>query len=130
VVEHEPTEFDHDGNINNVYIAPHKPSSSALDAVLEAAPPLKEKGSELVGYTNANHSAESGKTTGEPEAASGPRFPQIVADLIDTVAAREGTTSASGSGLGAVMQSVVGIDPINAEQVKIQWVQTIPHSTL
>ena len=112
VVEHEPTELDHNGNVNNVYMAPPKPSSSAL----ETDSPV------LVSATD--HPA----VTGGLEVASDPHFPQIVADMADTVAALEGTTSALdyvASGLGAAIHGVVGIDPINAEQVIIQCSQTV-----
>jgi Glycogen recognition site of AMP-activated protein kinase len=120
VVEHEPTELDHDGNLNNVYIAPPKPPSSALEADSDV-------------FVSSVDPAESETATGEPEAASGPPFPQIVADLANTVAAREGTTSALSyvaSGLGAAIHSVVGYDPVNAEQVIIQCARTAPCLTL
>jgi len=105
VVEHEPTELDHDGNVNNVYTAPPKPPSSAL-----------ETDSPVLVSTHTDP-AVSDKATGEPEAVSDLQFPQIVAD---TVAAREGTVSALNylaSGVGAAIHGVVGIDPINAEQI-------------
>ena len=120
VVEHEPTEFDHEGNLNNVYTAPPKPGpSSALEADSPALVPATDP------------PAVSDKATGEPEAASGPHFPQIIADMADAVAAREGTTSALNylaSGLGAAIHGVVGIDPINAEQVIIQYVPNQPRA--
>jgi Glycogen recognition site of AMP-activated protein kinase len=121
VVEHEPTEFDYDGNLNNVYIAPQKPPSSAPEA------------DSSVSTLSADHPAESDNTTSELEAPSGPPFPQIVADMADTVSAREGTTSAFNyvaSGLGAVIHSVVGYDPINAGQVTIGCAQLVLYSSL
>jgi hypothetical protein len=123
VVEHEPTELDHDCNVNNVYTAPPKPPSSPL----EADSPV------LVSPSYTDHPTSSDNATGEPEAASNPPFPQIVADLAETVAAREGTTSALNyvaSGLGAAIHNVVGIDPINAEQVTIRCAQTAPYLML
>lgn len=72
VAEHEPTELDQDGNLNNVYIVPPKPLSSALEA------------DSVVLVSSADHPTGSHNATGEPEDASGP-LSQIVADLADTV---------------------------------------------
>lgn len=55
----------------------------------------------------------------EPKHPAG--YPRLLSDLADTIAARDGTSSALdyvASGLGAVVHSVVGVDPINAQKVK------------
>lgn len=112
VQEEHPTEPDHDGNINNIYTAPPNPSGPATQvaATEESAPKA------------ANGDKTSVTPNGEPKAATaGSTFPQMVSDFADTVAAREGTSSAFGyvaSGLGAAIHSVVGIDPINIDQVR------------
>lgn len=53
-------------------------------------------------------------------APAGVFLPQLVSNLAETLAAREGTSSALGyvtSGLGVAIHSVVGVDPINANPV-------------
>jgi hypothetical protein len=107
LVEHEPTEPDHDGNLNNVYTAPPKPPSHAS----ETDPVV------VTGTKTASHPTDSSDATVEPEVAS--EIPKMITDLANTVAAREGTTSAS-----------VGTDPINAEQVIIECIEHVPRLTL
>lgn len=70
----------------------------------------------------------------EPEATAGGSLPQLVLDIAGTIAARDGTSTTLGyvaSGLGAAIQSVVGVDPINADKVHIrfEYMETIsPHT--
>lgn len=48
-------------------------------------------------------------------------LPQFLSNLANTIAARDGTTSALdyvASGLGVVIHNVVGVDPINNQQVR------------
>lgn len=48
----------------------------------------------------------------------------ILKDLVDTIAAHEGTSTTLGyvaSALGGAVQGVVGIDPINAEKVAFHF---------
>ena len=58
----------------------------------------------------------------EPEVVQARRtsLPQLVSSLASTMVARQGTSSALGyvaSGIGAVINNVIGVDPINAGQV-------------
>ena len=67
---------------------------------------------------------ETEKLTDSEQApnASSTGLPQRLSDIADTIAARDGTSSALGyvsSGLGAAIHNVVGIDPINTQQVRI-----------
>ncbi|KAG6849225.1 hypothetical protein H0H93_010347 [Arthromyces matolae] len=92
----QPTEVDHEGNVNNMYTAPPQPEST-LNGSGKPAP-------------------EQAPTT------TSANLPQLVAHFADTIMAREGTTSALGyvaSGIGAALNTVVGVDPINAEQIAI-----------
>lgn len=50
----------------------------------------------------------------------GATFPQLVTDFADTIAARDGASTTLeyvASGLGAAIQSFVGVDPINPDKV-------------
>ncbi|KAH0587202.1 hypothetical protein J132_11185 [Termitomyces sp. J132] len=88
----QPIEPDHDGNINNMYIAPPQPEN------------------EPKGNDNPAPSDNIGS------------LPQFAAHLADTVVAREGTSSALeyvASGFGVALNTVVGVDPVNPEQIAI-----------
>ncbi|KAG6899768.1 hypothetical protein C0993_006994 [Termitomyces sp. T159_Od127] len=92
----EPTESDEDGNINNMYIAPPQPDDNGKPA-------------------------SAGAPGDAPRDTS-----QLVAHFADTITAREGTSSTLdyvASGFGAAVNSIVGVDPINAEQYALIQVQ-------
>jgi hypothetical protein len=105
VLEDQPTEVDPGGYVNNVYIAPPRPIIQHIEGV------------------STNGKAELAETEradslSQAAAVTGPGFPQSLSDIASTV--RDGTSSALGymaSGLGGVVNSFVGIDPINAGQV-------------
>ncbi|KAJ3797505.1 hypothetical protein GGU11DRAFT_68750 [Lentinula aff. detonsa] len=86
----EPTETDNSGNVNNVYLTPEK---------LSEAP-------------RTNGILEESKLSSEN-----------AVDLATIIAATDGTSSALGyvaSGVGAAIQGVIGIDPINPDQMSVK----------
>jgi hypothetical protein len=75
--------------------------------------------------TPAAEAAEEVKNNSdsEPKASAiyPPGYPQFLSDIADTIVARDGTSSTLdyvASGLGAAIHSVVGVDPINIQQVR------------
>ncbi|KAF8803785.1 hypothetical protein BYT27DRAFT_7031534, partial [Phlegmacium glaucopus] len=107
VHEDQPTEVDPGGFVNNVYTAPAKPANSST---LETTPVPVEADKPTAIEAN-NH-----KTNGDTVTSG------FLADLANTIAARDGTSSALtyvASGLGAAMHSAVGIDPINIPKIAI-----------
>ncbi|KAJ6627524.1 hypothetical protein B0H10DRAFT_2289343, partial [Mycena sp. CBHHK59/15] len=107
-----PIETDASGNVNNVYIAPPKPVVETVkSAVLEA------------NGTTDTASSENTTVTGEPVAQAGATLSQLASDFANTVAARDGTSSTLGyvtSALGAVIQSQIGVDPLNADKIAVE----------
>lgn len=109
VLDDQPTEVDAGGYVNNVYTAPPKPIT---------------QGQHVEGIST-NGEAELAETEradslSQAAAVTGHGFPQLLSDVASTVIARDGTSSAleyMASGLGGVVNSFVGIDPINAAQV-------------
>lgn len=68
--------------------------------------------------TNGNAAVKGGKLD---SVANGGFVSQMTSDVISAIAATEGTGSTLqyiASGIGAAIQSVVGIDPINPEKVR------------
>ncbi|KAF5393711.1 hypothetical protein D9757_000303 [Collybiopsis confluens] len=107
----QPTEVDSAGNTNNVFIAPTKPARASHangNGIINESKPTLES------------------TPGEPEIAQGTSsrtLPQLVSDLATTIAATDGTSSAFNylvSGVGAAIHGVIGIDPINPDQLSIK----------
>lgn len=101
----EPTEVDGSGNVNNVQTTPNAPSPSA-EPTTTAVEEKKPNGSTLKGKR-------------EPRARVS--LSQFIADFASTVAATDGTTSAAqyvASGVGAAIQGVIGIDPVNTQHVR------------
>ncbi|KAJ7667698.1 hypothetical protein DFH06DRAFT_962718, partial [Mycena polygramma] len=103
-----PTEADNAGHVNNVYTSPPKPVEAVVDtaaAVTNGAVPASEKlDSDGLGPATAT-------------------FSQLASDFVDTVAARDGTSSALGyvaSAFGAAIQSQIGVDPINADKIALE----------
>lgn len=99
----EPTEADNSGNVNNVRTAPEKPSAPLSNGTHEEPKPASEP------------AAGKPTTPGTPSI-----LPQLVSDLAAIMAATDGTSSALGyvaSGVGAAIQGVIGLDPINPDQV-------------
>ncbi|KAJ7228958.1 hypothetical protein GGX14DRAFT_346966, partial [Mycena pura] len=95
-----PMETDASGYINNVYISPPKP-------VYASSAPV------------------AADTT--PDATS--NLSQLASDFVDTVAARDGTSSVLGyvaSGLGAAIQTTIGVDLINGTRVTVTVSETDP----
>ncbi|KAF9008791.1 hypothetical protein BDQ17DRAFT_1236389 [Cyathus striatus] len=72
---------------------------------------------------NSNHKMENGVIISEQKAKvpSPPAtFPQLISDIATTIAAADGTSSAFSyvaSGIGAAVHGVIGVDPVNPEQV-------------
>lgn len=138
----QPTETDGSGNVNNVYTAPPKPSTppsaeapepvnGANGSAKPTMAPIADAAADFVAQINPDPVAEpttdekdASTTNGKPimtKASTGTTFPQLVSDLASTIAAADGTTSTYDyvtSGLGAAIQGVVGIDPINADKVR------------
>jgi hypothetical protein len=122
VLKDKPTERDNVGNLNNVYTAPPKPIEPTPPQADDSKPSATEHGVEnpetlVVPDSSSPEQAPEAKTAADNANSS---FPQLVSDFADTVAAREGTTSALDyvtSGFGAALGNVVGLDPINAGQV-------------
>ena len=109
VLEDQPTEVDPGGYVNNVYTAPPKPIT-------------QEQHVEGISTNGKAELAETERADSLSQAAAvtGPGFRRLLSDIASTVIARDGTSSAPGyiaSGLGAVVNSFAGIDPINAGQV-------------
>lgn len=111
VLEDQPTEVDPGGYVNNVYTAPPKPITQGQHV-------------EGISTNGKGEPAETERADSLSQAAAvtGPGFPRLLADIASTVIARDGTSSVPGyvaSGLGGVVNSSVGIDPINAGQIAI-----------
>jgi len=125
VLDDKPTEPDHEGNINNIYTTPPKPLQAALpphagDVKSTVEPPSVKK-PDVDGSTKPASNGVVPPATIEPEVA--PRrqsLSELAPNLANTVVASEGTSSALGyvaSGVGAVINHLLGVDPINAGQV-------------
>ncbi|KAJ7781565.1 hypothetical protein B0H16DRAFT_1299596, partial [Mycena metata] len=117
-----PTETDEGGNINNVFTSPPKPSGvSEAPVVANGDASEKMETSPPVAADSPPSEVKDTNIAGEeagPDA--GTTLSQVASDFVDTVAARDGTTSALSyvtSALGAAIQSQIGVDPINATQV-------------
>lgn len=105
-------------------------TSQAVARAQEAAGGASESATEAAGHVAAQvqETVAQGKEalpaqTGKPEdeASSSPHFPQLVTDITNAILATDGTSSALQyvtSGVGAAIHGVIGIDPINAEQVR------------
>ncbi|KAJ6510135.1 hypothetical protein C8R47DRAFT_1096764 [Mycena vitilis] len=111
-----PTEADDAGHVNNVYTSPPKPVDAVDEtaaAVANGAVPAPEKlDSDVPADVDPPQHAD---TT--------PAKDTTVSDFVDTVAARDGTSSALGyvaSAFGAAVQSQFGVDPINADKIALE----------
>ncbi|KAL0949123.1 hypothetical protein HGRIS_009207 [Hohenbuehelia grisea] len=132
-----PTETDPAGNVNNVYMAPPKPTlSSTTNGVVAESVTEKVQPNGIASEVVADDAPI--KVDVKPSAngtngfldASGPKTPDsddsdrrsFVADIADTIAAREGASTPIGyvvSGIGAAIGSVVGVDPINGAHIAL-----------
>lgn len=127
-----PTEPDNVGNVNNVYTSPPKPvevvrapdatavTNGAVSEKTEPAAPAVADPSEAKVSDAAP--SEGTTVTGEDQtpAPEDATFSQFASDLVDTIVARDGTSSALGyvaSAVGAAIQSQIGVDPINSAKV-------------
>ncbi|KAJ7499228.1 hypothetical protein FB451DRAFT_1428486, partial [Mycena latifolia] len=105
-----PTETDASGNVNNVYMSPPKPLVEPVT-------------SDATVMTNGAVAASTENTdvpTTPTGAEAGATLSQLASDLANTVAARDGTSSAFEyvtSALGAAIHSQIGVDPINGDKV-------------
>ncbi|KAG7097233.1 hypothetical protein E1B28_004604 [Marasmius oreades] len=112
VNERAPTERDSAGNLNNIYVAPEKPAEpSHSDSTAQSVRVL-----EKVEETPKEQvlSTDDGKDVSAP---------QLLSDLAQTVVAAEGTESPVdyvASGIGAAIQGVFGVDPINTDKMPVQ----------
>ncbi|KAJ7162533.1 hypothetical protein C8R43DRAFT_298545 [Mycena crocata] len=115
-----PTETDAEGNVNNVYTSPPQPLPQAVkNATPEAA--LINGGA--VGEETHTSSPAAVNASSEASVEEPLSKDPAVADFADTVAARDGTSSALGyvtSALGAVIHSQIGVDPINGEKIGVE----------
>ncbi len=134
--------MDPGGFVNHVYTAPPAPPATEAppaapptEPVVQSAAieetPAADTPAENVPEVVADSSEQAAEVVPETEQltdskqapnASSTGLPQILSDIADTIAARDGTSSALGyvsSGLGAAIHNVVGIDPINTQQVRI-----------
>lgn len=126
VHEDQPTEVDPGGYVNNVYTAPAK--SIALPA-LETTNNHSTNGDSVVTALDGKI-AGAGLKTSDTQTSG---FPQLLSDLANTIAARDGTSSALAyvtSGFGAAMHSAVGVDPINMPKIAIPTPKSDDHFTL
>eukprot|EP00914_Ancora_sagittata_P029933 GHVO01059441.1.p1 GENE.GHVO01059441.1~~GHVO01059441.1.p1 ORF type:complete len:461 (+),score=42.92 GHVO01059441.1:26-1384(+) len=107
----KPTEIDPAGNVNNVFTTSAKPAGAF--------------------HPNGNGTINESKPTSEStvgkleiqQGTSGRIFPQLVSDFATTIAATDGTSSAFNyvvSGVGAAIQGVIGLDPINPDQMSVK----------
>jgi hypothetical protein len=135
----EPTEPDDNGNLNNVYMSPPRPNShdssitelaQSTEFVLVA--PMKDVVPQAIDDSVSNVktnvmdrqepdavSPVGEQLQGSPSPISGTKTYGL-SDIASTIAACEGAPSVMSyvvTGLGAVIQSVVGVDPINADKV-------------
>ncbi|KAJ7507451.1 hypothetical protein B0H11DRAFT_1967129 [Mycena galericulata] len=124
-----PTEADAAGHLNNVYTSPPKPwvEPAASDVAGTAnGSATEEKALSItpaVADSSKETKSEEPTVTGEAAAQAGATFSQLASDFVDTVVARDGTTSALGyvtSALGATIQSQIGVDPINGEKTAVE----------
>lgn len=121
VHEKQPVEPDRAGNINNVYLAPPKPTGPLLEsppAVVDQ--PVDTKPTPVLSSREVPNSEAVGGSATDSNSTTGSTFVKAVSSIVDTVSARNGTSSTLGyvaSGIGAAVYSVVGIDPVNAQQV-------------
>lgn len=84
----------------------------------EAALEEEAKGAEADSVANEGKDTPAIPNTVPKQPTTG--YPQMLADLANTIVARDGTSSTLeyvASGLGAAMHSVVGVDPINIQKV-------------
>ncbi|KAJ7688428.1 hypothetical protein B0H17DRAFT_1068681 [Mycena rosella] len=137
-----PTETDTSGNVNNVYKSPPKPSVEAVESVTPAAtamtngavPEAIEK-TEVPAATDSLSQAHSDNTTatGEPATEAGATYSELASDFANTVAARDGTSSAFEyvtSALGAAIQGQIGVDPLNGEKFAVETPKPDAHFTV
>ncbi|KAK0468011.1 uncharacterized protein EV420DRAFT_1473788 [Desarmillaria tabescens] len=111
----QPTETDSSGNVNNIYIAPSKPSPPTMDST-SPAETLDSSIAKTTEKPAANGDTPAVSDKQETEASSG-GVSQVVSDM--ATAATVGTAAGLGyvaSGVGAAVQSVVGVDPTDTEK--------------
>jgi len=127
VHENQPTEVDPGGYVNNVYISPPKPTTTPEALVTGPVAALGETSvainPELVGDDQP-----AGQVNGDIKNTV--NRSTTVSDIASTVAARDGTMSAVGyvtSAIGAVIQNVVGIDPVNSDKIASSPAQDDAH---
>ncbi|KAF9263670.1 hypothetical protein L218DRAFT_1033965 [Marasmius fiardii PR-910] len=110
VNDREPTEKDPAGNLNNVYVAPEKLVELSKPESTIQREPVLEKVEDIPAEKAL--SSDGGKVVA----------PAVLSDLVQTVVAAEGTASAVDyvvSSVGAAIQGVLGVDPINANKVSL-----------
>ncbi|KAK7060264.1 Cruciform DNA binding protein [Paramarasmius palmivorus] len=120
VNDREPTEWDNAGNLNNVYFSPEKPSEPVVPSAETAAPvpngTVKEE-------TQAPAKQDSVVGNGKLSTPAAAAIPQLLSDLGKTILAADGTKSSVEyvvSGVGAAIQGVIGVDPINPDKIPVQ----------
>ncbi|ESK93787.1 carbohydrate-binding module family 48 protein [Moniliophthora roreri MCA 2997] len=102
VNDREPTEWDNAGNLNNTYHSPEKLQEPVVPPAEMTAPALNG----------------TAKEDSDPAKES-----STAADLAKTILAADGTKSSVeyvATGVGAAIQSVIGVDPINANKIPVQ----------
>lgn len=118
-----PTETDASGYTNNVYTSPSKILAEPDVAVATNGSVAEDKNSSsapVVADPSSEAKSVDTTATGEAAAEPGVTISQLASDFVDTIVARDGTSSALGyvtSALGAAIQSQIGVDPINGEKV-------------
>lgn len=138
--EDQVTETDPGGFVNHVYTAPAAPPATeepsaaltteavAQSAVIEETPAADTPAEDVPEYvvdsseqaTDVMPEVEKPTDSEQAPNALSTGLPQFLSDIADTIAARDGTSSALGyvsSGLGAAIHNVVGVDPVNTQQV-------------
>ncbi|KAJ7095089.1 hypothetical protein B0H15DRAFT_91323 [Mycena belliarum] len=109
-----PTETDASGNVNNVYTSPPRPLVEAVESAPSDA---------TVASSSTAIAATEKPDAPAPVVTEAKNENMTAGDLVNTVAARDGTSSAFeyvASALGATMQSQIGVDPINGEKVAVE----------
>ncbi|THV05437.1 hypothetical protein K435DRAFT_773855 [Dendrothele bispora CBS 962.96] len=108
----KPTENDGSGNVNNVFTAPSKPLPvPELEDAKSSAPAQSDVPAEDKPMTSTLSSL----------------LPQSASDAVKTVLAADGTSSALeyvATGVGAAVQTLTGVDPINPDKIPVQTPKT------
>ncbi|KAJ7179423.1 hypothetical protein C8R46DRAFT_640182 [Mycena filopes] len=117
-----PIETDEGGNTNNVLTSPPRPSGASEPPVVTNGHASEKMETPAV-VDSSSQATETTSSGAEAIPETGATLSSMASDFVDTVAARDGTTSALGyvtSALGAAIQSQIGVDPINGTKTAVE----------